>query len=397
MTGMLCTAFRNPSRAIQSISMLPTSWIIFFDSGLNGLQAWFCRRSCWRACRSGWFSIFCINYRTLVLCACFTTECGNPGIRKSMFTSFNIVCSWLVSSWFTTGCSDLSRSVLSPTLIVSLSWQERVWELFGTFSVFVPTTGLPVPFMCLFNVGILTVFRWTCLDYTRFNNGVPRSIRRKDVFLPSCTVLVSVPTKGRPYLSVLTTGCPDLPRLGFGIDWFDWKLPNCCTTCPSGCWACSEPKFSFPVVFQGDLWWRPRWHACFSLYDFSSFHPNNFRKTISWKCCMKNDSVRSSLIELQSFLHCKIDVDPIHCVLMFIHASCMYCAWRGTLKSIVSGSLWFLFMGSTGRKNTVCLLLKIWPPSTNPELMMECKLIAHQTWYMYWKKLLWITTLSCKV
>ena len=72
-------------------SMLPTSWIIFFDSGLNGFLAWFCRRSCWRACRSGWFSIFWFNSRTLVLCACFTTECGNPGIRKSMFTSFSIV------------------------------------------------------------------------------------------------------------------------------------------------------------------------------------------------------------------------------------------------------------------------------------------------------------------
>ena len=74
-------------------SMLPTSWIIFFDSGLNWLYAWFCRRSCWRACRSGWFSIFWINSRTLVLCACFTTECGNPGIRKSMFTSFSVVSS----------------------------------------------------------------------------------------------------------------------------------------------------------------------------------------------------------------------------------------------------------------------------------------------------------------
>ena len=42
---------------------------------------------------------------------------------------------------------------------------------------------------------------------------------------------------------------------------------------------------------------------------------------------MKNDSVRSSLIELQSFLHSKIDVDPIYCVLMslpcFVHVLCM--------------------------------------------------------------------------
>ena len=47
----------------------------------------------------------------------------------------------------------------------------------------------------------------------------------------------------------------------------------------------------------------------------------------------------------------------------------MYCAWRGSFRSIVSESLWFLSMGSTERKNTVCLLLKFCPPSINPELM----------------------------
>ena len=33
---------------------------------------------------------------------------------------------------------------------------------------------------------------------------------------------------------------------------------------------------------------------------------------------MKNDCVRSCLIELQSFLQSKIDVDPIHLVLMLL-------------------------------------------------------------------------------
>ena len=54
----------------------------------------------------------------------------------------------------------------------------------------------------------------------------------------------------------------------------------------------------------------------FFLYDFSSFHPNNFRNTISWKSFLKNDCIRSSLIECQSFLNSKIDVDPKNCVLM---------------------------------------------------------------------------------
>ena len=38
----------------------------------------------------------------------------------------------------------------------------------------------------------------------------------------------------------------------------------------------------------------------------------------SWECFVKNDSVRSCLIELQSFLQSKIDVDPIYRVLMFL-------------------------------------------------------------------------------
>ena len=56
---------------------------------------------------------------------------------------------------------------------------------------------------------------------------------------------------------------------------------------------------------------------CSSVYEFSSFHPNNFLNTISWECFIKNDGIRSCLIELQSFLLNKIDVDPIHSVLRF--------------------------------------------------------------------------------
>ena len=63
------------------------------------------------------------------------------------------------------------------------------------------------------------------------------------------------------------------------------------------------------------------------VFDFSSFHPNNFLNTISWKCFLKDDCIRSSLIEFQFFLKSKIDVDPIHCVLMslpcFMHVLCM--------------------------------------------------------------------------
>ena len=184
-----------------------------------GLYAWFCRRSCWRACRSGWFSIFRIHSRTLVFCACFTSECGNPGIRKSRFTSCSIVCSWL--SWPTTGLSVLSRSVLSPTLNVSLSWQERVWELFGTFSVFQQRVSSFFhvlfqrwdPYCLQMNVLGLQSFRVSPFFLKKHSWKVQTSIsRERDVFLPSCTVLVSS----------LRTSLTVLSRFGLRIGW----LPN---------------------------------------------------------------------------------------------------------------------------------------------------------------------------
>ena len=41
-----------------------------------------------------------------------------------------------------------------------------------------------------------------------------------------------------------------------------------------------------------------------------------FWNAISWKCFLKDDCVRSNLIESQSFLDSKKDVDPIYRVLM---------------------------------------------------------------------------------
>ena len=56
-----------------------------------------------------------------------------------------------------------------------------------------------------------------------------------------------------------------------------------------------------------------------------------------------------------------------------------YHARRGASRSILSGSLYSLFIGSTEVQDAVCRLLKLCPPGVNPELMMECKLIAHPT------------------
>ena len=82
-------------------------------------------------------------------------------------------------------------------------------------------------------------------------------------------------------------------------------------------------QFLHPIMSQGNLRRHSRWFIYFFVNDFFSFHPNNFRNTISWECIVKNDSVRSRLIELQSFLLSKFDTDPIHRVLMFLPC-CMH-------------------------------------------------------------------------
>ena len=97
----------------------------------------------------------------------------------------------------------------------------------------------------------------------------------------------------------------------------------------------------------------------FFVKDFSSFHPNNFRSTISWKCFLKDDCIRSSLIECQPFLNSKIDVDPIYCVLMSLPCVMQVLCMTRYTQSITSGSLLLLSVGSTSRKNTVCLLLEL--------------------------------------
>ena len=100
----------------------------------------------------------------------------------------------------------------------------------------------------------------------------------------------------------------------------------CRTTFPSGCRTTYEPNSFIQSCSKKTLEEDEVTHTLF-VYDFSSFHPNNFRDTISWECFMKNNGVRSCLIELQSFLLSKIDVYPIFCVLMslpcFMHVLCM--------------------------------------------------------------------------
>ena len=172
--------------SVSSNSMFPTSWIICFDSGLKEFNDWFCRRSCRRACRSGWFSIFWINCRTLVLCAYFTTESGSHRILKSMSASFTIIGSWL-SSWSAMEFSILLRSISPSKLNVSLSWARRIGELSCTSAICIVASSSTVLSEELSSSRKeLTLISW-----------------ERDVFLPSCSL----------------SSRPDLSRIGFGVGW----------------------------------------------------------------------------------------------------------------------------------------------------------------------------------
>ena len=96
--------------------------------------------------------------------------------------------------------------------------------------------------------------------------------------------------------------------------------------------------------------------------DFSSIHHETLQDTISWECVVKDDCVRSCLIELQSFPLSKLCIDPVHRILV-LFPLCLYNTRRGLVKPSSCGSLWFLCMGFTAVENTDCLsLLEFCPP-----------------------------------
>ena len=125
---------------------------------------------------------------------------------------------------------------------------------------------------------------------------------------------------GGPFtgLSVLKFVLSQLNKTRFSISWA--LEPDDCsakTSLPaftigflvfgSVCWDGSlhylsnfGTQFFHPVVFKGNLRRRSRWRKNFLVNDFSSFHHDSLRDTISWECVAK-DRVRSCLIELKSF------------------------------------------------------------------------------------------------
>ena len=158
--------------------------------------------------------------------------------------------------------------------------------------------------------------------------------------------------------------------IGFLVfGWVCWEsLPPPATSGPN-----SFNQLSVKEIFGG---------GGSDAYTLSCMFPSVSIRTafgipVSWECIVKDDRVQSCLTELQSFPLTKFDVDPIHRFDVSSTLFSLYRARRGAFKSITSGSLCSLFIGSTAVKNTVWFLLKICPPGISPGFMMECKQIAN--------------------
>ena len=165
-------------------------------------------------------------------------------------------------------------------------------------------------------------------DWLYTHNGSPRSISICIYVFSLCLCLsLNVQINKIGVLAVTRETCIDFlsTRTGrlfchngslrsimvWNTVWLGWLGTFCLS---SNFWT----QFFHSVMIQRNLWRRTRWRIYFLENDFCSFHPNYFRDTISWECIVKNDCVRSRLIELQSILLSQFDIDPTHSVLMFL-------------------------------------------------------------------------------
>ena len=268
-----------------------------------------------------------------------------------MSTSFNIERSWFASRQ-TTGFTVLSCFVSSSTLKFVLSREKRVWDA--------PAWGQTTGFSVLsWSVSSSKIKFWP----SREKRGWVVCSEQTTV---GCSWFSSRQTTGFSVLSCFTGSSRKehvsiswerVPRSIMIWVWIllAWLvtfglLSNFSFWLSSNFWT----QIFHPLMFQGNLWRRTRWRIYFLVYDFSSFHPNNFRGTISWWCFVKNDGVRSCLIELQSFLLSKVDVDPIHRILMFlpcfVHVLCKTRCFQVDLVKIL-----MVFVHGIHKQKEYCL------------------------------------------
>ena len=205
MIGMLCTAFWAPSRAIQTIRSCPLPELFSFDSGLK----WVFLLEFVVDLVEKRVDLGGSQFSESIFERCYSAHASQQNV---VVLEFGSPCSPL-STLFAhdPNCHDQQpvspflNEVLSPTLNVSFSWKKSVWELFGTFFVFVSILS-PLVLSCAFpTLGSLLTSdehaRLTLVSITRLpvlSEETDSSWKEltsisweRDVCLASCTVFVS--------------------------------------------------------------------------------------------------------------------------------------------------------------------------------------------------------------
>ena len=257
-------------------STLPTSLIICFVVALNGLWALFCCRSSWRACRCGWFSIFLTNSRTREFLGLF----HNRNVAIQVFGNQCPPRSALIARYL---ARDLRHG-----------WQ-RVAPLYHLYQF----------------LHEKNVFRSP--ENGTFIFHLTRSLGR---------------TRQRvvPFYHDL-----GLELVGLiGNFWIVEQLVHLVVE-----------QLLNSILSSSHVSRRSLAEAEVDAYTFSYMtSPVSILTTFgiqqAGSVFVKNDSVRSSLIELQIlFFRARLMSTQYTVFWCFFHALCMYCAWRGAFKSIV--------------------------------------------------------------
>ena len=211
--------------------MFPAALITSRDSLLKGLNCRCCWRSRWSAFRWGWFSTFWIKSRTLASCNCFTAECGNHGMLKSMSSSLIARLNSLsvlnnAMSRFSSGANCSFTVCTWAVALIKLSWS----------------------IVSLLNTG---VFR----HITSFNHA--KRDFKLEFFVK--TFFIDFMGTGRCTLNnkhiFRAVKFPDRSQICLGFGWVSWENvacwtspQDCCTSLPTDCCSTVEPNSWFHLV-----------------------------------------------------------------------------------------------------------------------------------------------------
>ena len=133
-------------------------------------------------------------------------------------------------------------------------------------------------------------------------------------------------------------------------------------------------QITHPIIFVGNFRWWSKWHKRFLVNDFFRFHHNVFRGTVSWEFIVEDVCVsilfdRTSILSVEQAV-CRPNI-PCPGTLSTFAWKMQDVAWSDQALSRLDDSYaWSSRLVKEYR-------LKFCPPNINPELVMECKLIAH--------------------